>query len=105
MSPSKSLSVVPIRVRPYQGSEKIIRPSPAGTMQAAWPIGRSAWSRIRWVPRLGAIRGTSSSSTLLGPDLVGPDAGRVDDVVGADLDPLARLGLDEGDAGGAAVAR
>ena len=65
MSPSKSLSVVPIRVRPYQGRAKIIRPSPAGTMQAALPIGRSAWSSSRWVPRLGAIRGTSSSSSDL----------------------------------------
>ena len=41
---------------------------------------------------------------LLGADAVGEDAGRVDDVVGLDLDALARLGLDEGDAGGAAVA-
>ena len=66
MSPSKSLSVVPISVRPYQGSAKIIRPSPAGTMQAALPIGRSAASTTKWVPRLGAIRGTSSSSTTSG---------------------------------------
>ena len=35
---------------------------------------------------------------LLGPQPVGPDAGRVDDVLGEDLDPLARLRLDEGDA-------
>ncbi len=63
MSPSKSLSVVPTRVRPYQGRAKIARPSPAGTTQAALPVERSARSSSRWVPRLGAIRGTSSSST------------------------------------------
>ena len=63
MSPSKSLSVVPTRVRPYQGRAKIARPSPAGTMQAADPVERSARSSSRWVPRLGLIRGTSSSST------------------------------------------
>ena len=57
------------------------RPSPAGTMQAAVPVGRSARSSSRWVPRLGAIRGTSSSSTTSsGRIAVGPDAGRVDDV-------------------------
>ena len=42
---------------------------------------------------------------LLGPDLVGEDAGRVDDVVGADLEALARLSLDRGDPGGVAVDR
>ena len=35
-------------------------------MQAALPIGRSRASTTRWVPRLGAIRGTSSSSTTSG---------------------------------------
>ena len=45
-----------------------------------------------WVPRLGAIRGISSSvEDLVGADPVGPDPGRVDDVGGADLEALARL--------------
>ena len=40
---------------------------------------------------------------LLGADAVGEDAGRVDDVLGLDLEALARLGLEHGDAGGAPV--
>ena len=38
------------------------RSSPAGTMQAAEPVEMSARSSSTWVPRLGAICGTSSSS-------------------------------------------
>ena len=104
MSPSKSLSVVPTRVRPYQGSEKITRPSPAGTTQAASPIGRSAWSSSRWVPRLGAIRGTSSSSTTSGRISSAQTPVALTTLLGADRDPLAGLGLDEDDAVGAAAA-
>ena len=105
MSPSKSLSVVPIRVRPYQGRAKIARPSPAGTMQAAL-AGREV---VAVDQHVGAAAGRDPRHVLLldrllGADAVGEDAGRVDHVVGLDLDPLARLGLDEGDAGGAAVA-
>ena len=105
MSPSKSLSVVPISVRPYQGRAKTARPSPAGTMQAAEPVESVSRSSSTWVPRLGLMRGMSSSlEDLLGADAVGEDAGRVDDVVGLDLEGLAGLGLTSGDADRAAVA-
>ena len=56
--------MVPIRVRPYQGSAKIVRSSPAGTMQAAVPISSFSWETVTWVPRLGAILGTSASSWI-----------------------------------------
>ena len=90
------------RTRAARRSSALRRP---GRCRRRGPSAGRRASRIRWVPRLGAIRGTSSSSTTSsGRIAVGPDAGRVDDVVGLDLDPLARVGLDEGDAGGAAAA-
>ena len=79
MSPSKSLSVVPTRVRPYQGRAKIARPSPAGTMQAASPVE----SIVAVDQHVGAAAGRDPRHVLLldrllGPDPVGEDAGRVD---------------------------
>ena len=59
-------------------------------------MSRSSVEKSRWAPRLGAIFGTSSSPfDLARPDLVGPDAGRVDHVVGLDRDRLAGFGVGE----------
>ena len=70
----------PTSVRPSHGSAKIVRPPPAGTI-APPPVGRRSRDSVTCVPRLGRMRGTSSSSVqLLGADAVRPDAGRVDDV-------------------------
>ena len=56
--------MVPSSARPYQGSAKIVRPSPAGTMQAARSTASFSSGSVMWVPRLGAIRGTSVSSRI-----------------------------------------
>ena len=74
-------------------------------MQAASPQRQ----RLRRDGDVGAAAGRDPRHLLLvvdllGPDPVGPDAGRVDDVVGLDLEALAGLGVDAGDAGGAPVA-
>jgi hypothetical protein len=104
VSPSKSLSVVPISVRPYQG-EREDHPPFAGGDDAGGTAHRQV---ARVDDQVGAAAGRDSRHVLLldhlGADRVGPDAGRVDDVVGVDLDPFARVGLDEGDAGPAAAA-
>ncbi len=95
--------MVPISVRPYQGSAKIVRSAPAGTTQAAFSaklfhrhghVGAAAGSDAR---HLGLV------VDLLGADSVGPDAGRVDDVVGLDLEPVAARAVDADDAGGQPV--
>ncbi len=52
-----------------QGSTKIVRSAPAGTMQAASLSGNRSSGSVRWVPRLGAILGTSASS-LISPGLI-----------------------------------
>ena len=68
-----------------------MRPSPAGTIAPA-VIGSAADSTIRWVPRLGRMIGTSASScSSAGPQPVGPHAGGVDHVGGADLELVAGL--------------
>ena len=58
---------------------------------------------------MGAAAGRDPRHVLLlddlGTDPVGPDAGRVDDVLGLDLEAFPRLGLDRGDADRAALAR
>ncbi len=92
MSPSKSLSVVPISGWPYQGSAKIVRSSPAGTMQAA--LARSSFSGDE--RQVGAAAGSDPRHLglvvdLLRADAVGPDPGRVDHVGGGDLERLAGL--------------
>ena len=51
-----------MRLRPSQGSAKIERPEPAGTMAPAPSSGRSAGLSVMWVPRLGRMTGTSASS-------------------------------------------
>ena len=83
-----------------------MRPSPAGTMQAARPSG----SFVQRHRDVGAAAGSDPRHLLLVEDLlrtdaVGPDAGRVDDVVGSDLEPLAGLGVATDDAVGPAVVR
>ncbi len=72
--------------------------------------GRRAGREVVAVEQhVGAAAGRDPRHVLLLDQLrahpVGPDAGRVDDVLGLDLEALARLGLDRGDAGRAAVAR
>ena len=54
--------------------------APAGTI-APPTSGRSSWLIVMCVPRLGRMRGSSASScSSLRAQLVGPHAGRVDDV-------------------------
>jgi hypothetical protein len=60
------LSVVPISVRPSHGSAKIERPDPAGTIAPA-PIGTRSVDSVMWVPRLGRMRGISSSAYSSSP--------------------------------------
>ena len=60
MSPSYSLSVVPISVWPSHGSTKILRPPAAGTIAPTF-TGRRSGERMMCVPRLGRITGTSAS--------------------------------------------
>jgi hypothetical protein len=55
------LSVGPIIAWPYQGRTITVRSSPAGTRNAASPTSRSSVEMQMWAPRLGAIRGISSS--------------------------------------------
>ena len=79
-----------------------MRPSPAGTMQAA-PTERELLERHGHV---GAAAGRDPRHLglvvdLLRADPVRPDAGGVDHVVGLDLESLAALGVDAGDAAGA----
>ena len=46
-----------------------MRPLPAGTMQAASASGSFSSGSVTWVPREGAIRGTSVSS-VISPGLI-----------------------------------
>ncbi len=54
------------------------------------------------MPRLGAIRGTSSSSTTSGRIASAQTPVALTTWSARDLDPLARVGLDEGDPGAGA---
>ena len=68
------------------------------------PAGASSWARVMCVPRDGRMRGTSASScSSLGPQPVGPHAGGVDDVVGAQLEALAAERVAHADAARAAA--
>ena len=68
-------------------------PPPPARSPRRRAAGRRA-RRVTCVPRLGAILGTSASEwSSSGPDPVGPHAGRVDHVVGADRELLAGLGV------------
>ena len=61
------------------------RPAAPGRTIAPARSGRSASAKVMCVPRLGRIWGTSASSCSSSrAQLVGPHAGRVDDVGGAD---------------------
>ncbi len=85
------MSVVPISVCPSHGSTKIVRPSPAGTIAPAL-IGSDAPSTTQVRPaRRADDRHLGLVVQLGGPQPVGPDAGRVDDVGGADLELVAAL--------------
>ena len=58
-----------------------------------------------WVPRLGRMRGSSASSCSSSrAQLVGPHAGRVDDVRGAHVEALAALDVERAHAVRASVA-
>ena len=83
MSPSKSLSVVPISVRPSHGSTNTLRPPPAGAIAPA-----CTGSASRGHDHVGAAAGPDDrhlglAVQLLRPQPVGPHAGGVDDVRGA----------------------
>ena len=94
---------MPISVEPSHGSAKIERPPPAGTI--APPISGSVLAAQRDVR--AAARADAGHLGLVvqlaRAQAVGPDAGRVDDRVGAHDELVAALGVADAHAAGAAV--
>ena len=95
--------MVPISACPSQGRAKIERPAPAGTIAPADQRQVVTGEGDVGTPARADARQLGLQGELLRAQLVGPDARRIDDVRGPQVEALAALQVVHMDAPGVAV--